>query len=149
MQEIELGEDETGETEVDDEEEADVEDIEVQEIEVTEEKTIEIAMNSSANTGFYTLIACTYAPDGTYKEYASAVLGYVKPDDERNPESLSVRGCRQIFNCHDRIFHTVRIQFRICDLEKYNCIYLHSYVILCNNRLRIEINNVFFKIYFL
>ena len=57
---------------------------EVHEIEVTEEETIEISMNESSATGFYTLIACTYAPDGTYKDYTSAILGYVKPEDERN-----------------------------------------------------------------
>ena len=57
---------------------------EVHEVEVTEEQTIEISMNESAETGFYTLIACTYTPDGTYKEYASTTLGYVKPEDERN-----------------------------------------------------------------
>ena len=53
-------------------------------IEVTKEQTLEISMPSTAATGFYTLIACTYAPDGTFKGYASAVLGYVKPDDEKN-----------------------------------------------------------------
>ena len=56
----------------------------VQQIEVTEEETIEISMANDAETGFYTLIACTYAADGTYKEYASTVLGYVKPNDEKN-----------------------------------------------------------------
>ena len=56
----------------------------VKQIEVTEEQTIEIGMANTAQTGFYTLIACTYAPDGTYKDYASTVLGYVKPDDEKN-----------------------------------------------------------------
>ena len=56
----------------------------VQQIEVTEEQTIEISMADNAETGFYTLIACTYAADGTYKEYASTVLGYVKPNDEKN-----------------------------------------------------------------
>jgi hypothetical protein len=57
---------------------------EVHQIEVKEEKTIEISMSNTAKTDFYTLIACTYAPDGTYKEYASTVLGYVKPGDERD-----------------------------------------------------------------
>lgn len=56
----------------------------VKQIEITEEQTIEISMANTAKTGFYTLIACTYAPDGTYKEYASTVLGYVKPNDQKN-----------------------------------------------------------------
>ena len=56
----------------------------VHEIELTEEQTIEIVMDEASETGFYTLIACTYAPDGTFKEYASTILGYVKPEDERN-----------------------------------------------------------------
>lgn len=57
---------------------------EVHQVEVTEEKTIEMSFANTAETGFYTLIACTYAPDGTFKEHASVVLGYVKPSDERN-----------------------------------------------------------------
>ena len=57
---------------------------EVFQIEVKEEKTVEISMSNTAKTDFYTLIACTYAPDGTYKEYASTVLGYVKPGDDKS-----------------------------------------------------------------
>ena len=58
-------------------------DIKIYETAVTEEKTIEMAFDESATTGFYTLIACTYDESGKYKEYASATLGYVKPDDDR------------------------------------------------------------------
>lgn len=56
----------------------------VQEIEITEETTVDISIENGSMTGFYTLIACTYDQKGNYKEYASTVLGYVSPDDERN-----------------------------------------------------------------
>lgn len=39
---------------------------------------------SEAKTGMYTLIACTYAADGSYKEYASVKFGYVMPGDSKD-----------------------------------------------------------------
>ena len=55
----------------------------VVEIEVTEEQTFAIRLDSESKTGLYTLIACTYDEAGQYKEYASAVLGYVKPGEDK------------------------------------------------------------------
>ena len=50
---------------------------------ITEETTLGISLDSKAETGFYTLIACTYNEKGEYKKYASVILGYVKPGDEK------------------------------------------------------------------
>ena len=41
-------------------------------------------MTTDAKTGIYTLVACSYAADGTYKEFSSIELGYVKPGDSRD-----------------------------------------------------------------
>ena len=59
-------------------------DIKIYEATVTEEQTIDMTFDQNAETGYYTLIACTYDNTGKYKEYASAVLGYVKPGDNKN-----------------------------------------------------------------
>ena len=50
------------------------------------EKTVVPAIEN-APTGIYTLIACTYGTsDQTYREYASAQIGYVHADDDRRVE---------------------------------------------------------------
>ena len=50
---------------------------------------------------------------------------------------------RQIFDRHDRIFHTISKQLRIRDLVKDDRIDPHRDIILCNNRLRRKISNLF------
>ena len=40
------------------------------------------------------------------------------------------------------------VQLRVCDLEKYNSINLHGYVIFCDNRLWWKIYNLLFQIDF-
>lgn len=43
-----------------------------------------ITPGEGAETGIYTLVACTYGNNGSgYKEYSTAELGYVKPGDDR------------------------------------------------------------------
>ena len=54
---------------------------------------------------------------------------------------------RQIFDCHDRVLNSVCKKLRICDLEKYNRIDLHGYVIFCDNRLWWEVHYLLFQIY--
>ncbi len=55
----------------------------VTEIELSEETVVDINFDDTAKTGYYTLIACTYDSNGNYREYATTVLGYVSPDDDR------------------------------------------------------------------
>ena len=59
-------------------------------------------------------------------------------------DDITKCGCCQIFNCHDRILYTVCKQLRVCNLEKYNGINPHGYIIFCNNRLWCKINYLLF-----
>ena len=51
---------------------------------------------------------------------------------------------RKILDSHDRILNAICIKLRICDLEKYNGIDLHGYVIFRDHRLRWKIHNLLF-----
>jgi len=51
---------------------------------VTESGTVNIKpLEDNAQTGMFTLVACTFDTAGNYKAYNTALLGYVSPDDER------------------------------------------------------------------
>ena len=53
----------------------------------------------------------------------------------------------KVFDSEQRSVYAVFVKFRVGDLDIYDGIYLHRYVILCDNGLRFKIENLFFKVY--
>ena len=67
---------------------------------ITLAKSYSIAYNSFKGTSFKSVLSdFCYSIGPVSYTHLFEMTGYnrSKPDDERNPESLSVRGCRQIF----------------------------------------------------
>ena len=57
-------------------------------------------------------------------------------------DDISERCCSKIFNRRNGILNAVSIKLRVGDLIENNGVNLHCNVVLCNNGLRLEVNNL-------
>ena len=64
-------------------------------------------------------------------------------------DDVSERRRRKVFKSADRIDRTVGVQLGVKDLEVNNGVYLHGYVILCDNGLRRRIEHLLLERYLL